>query len=172
MLRSALYQRALISTGLPIRGMTTRSPTSAHPVRHPGDVEPPIAAACGRVVIPIVHQRLDGERDRAGRAQHLPPDVRRVRAGLHPDALFHQRVGGGVAPHGRGAVEAEAVDETVAVGRDDTARPAADEQRPLGAGVVERVVRAGGHEGSAERRAEGRDEQPVVSPHQRAGDGA
>src|SRR5213596_3123185 len=65
----------------------------AEPVRDGCHVHLPAVAACGPVIVAVVHEHLELECETAASPQYAIADVRRVGALLHPDTLLNKRVG-------------------------------------------------------------------------------
>ena len=141
-------------------------------LRYSGHVHAPIAGPRRCVVVAVIDERLDRERQGSLAAQHAPAHVGRVGARLHPDALFDERVGARVGPDGRRAVEAEALDEPIPRGIRVATRPASAAQRPVASGVGQRVVNLGREQRAAQRRRQRGDQKAVIAPGLRAGDRA
>ena len=82
----------------------------AQPMLDRRDFHVPIA--CGRRAVfrGVVHQRLDRQFDRIAGAREPVHYVRRIRAGLHKNALFKQRVSQGKRPDGNGTFQMKALD--------------------------------------------------------------
>ena len=135
---------------------------------HRRHLHPPAVAAGGGVIVAVVHERAQGEGQRPRGTEDSIGDVRRVRAGLHPHPLLEERVGAGVDPHRRGALEAEALEVSVAVRRDRAVGPAVGGKRVAGAAVLDVLFELGDDEGAAQRRLQRGDEQPVVTTGQAA----
>ncbi len=108
-----------------------------------------------------------------GRARAHDPvcDVRAVAAVLHPDAPLEQRVAARVRPDRHRPVEAE-LDQLHEPGRRDrAAAPPVGRERVRDAVVRDlRLERRAQQRAAAGRRAR-REQQPVIAPRERAGDG-
>ena len=103
-------RRARRMAGAPVEGGDARARAG---LASTAICQPPAWRA--RVKVAVVHQRLQGERGGRAAAQQRVAHVGRVGARLHPDALLDLGVGARERPHRRGAVEAEALDQPVAV---------------------------------------------------------
>ena len=100
----------------------------AEPVLDRRHVHLPAVAAGGPVIVAVVHEHLEFEREAAACSQHTIADVRRVGALLHPDTLLDERVGDRVGPHRGRPLEGEAFDRPVPVGLDRVPGPAVGEK--------------------------------------------
>ena len=144
----------------------------AQPVRDGVDRHAPAAGMGARVEVAVVHHRLEGERGGRAAAQQRVAHVGRIGARLHPDALFDLGVGARERPHRRGAVEAEALDQPVAVRSERPVRPAIGVELPRRAPVLDRLVQLGDEERAAHGRLQRGHEQPVIAAGQESRDGA
>ena len=136
------------------------------------DLHLPIAGVGAAVVVAVIDERLERQRERRGGPAQVVADVGGVGVLFHPDPLFQQGVGAGIGPHRRRAVELEAVevDEALRVG--DAAGPSVGREG-IGASVVRRgLVELGDEERASERRFESSHEQAVVATCQQPGHGA
>ena len=135
------------------------------------DVHPPLAASGGRVIVTVVDEDPQLEREEPARAQHAVADVRCVGARLHPDTLLDERVADRVRPHRGRPVQDEALDRAVALRIDRSSDPAIGRERSSGPVVRDGVVHLGDEERAAEGWFERCDEQAMVAARQGARDG-
>jgi hypothetical protein len=144
----------------------------AHTVGNRADLGLPVVEDGGLVVVAIVDEGFGIELERPTAAQQAIVNVGCVGAWLHPDALFEQGVGEGVAPDGRGAFEMKAFQVAQPFLFDRGIGPAVGEEGEVGAVVFAVFVELSQQEGAAERRLEGGDEEAVVAAREQTGDRA
>src|SRR5262252_1144104 len=100
-----------------------------------------------------------------------PSGIGRVLPGLHPNALFDAVPGYGEPPYRNGADELKALDGEVSLRSYRTARPPICEKRIAFIPDDQLGIRFSQHEGAAKGRVYGRDQQAVIPPGQRQGEG-
>ena len=105
---------------------------------------------------------MDRSIEAAG-AHEAVKDVRGVRARLHEDALFQQRIGQGKRPHRRGAFQMKSLDVAIALRSDHAASPAIGSQLELLAAVHCRLVQLRQQQRPPKRRLQCGDQQSVVA---------
>src|SRR6266704_4340733 len=93
------------------------------------DLHMPIAGMRGRVVVAVIHQRLECQFDGRSAAYEFIPDVGRVRPLLHPDTLLDERIAASEAPNGRCPVQAKRFDVSEPLRFNCAPRPAIRRQR-------------------------------------------
>ncbi len=118
----------------------------------PSDVHVQIAGGRRAMFFAIVHQRLDRQLHRGGRANQTVQDVCGVRSGLHEDALFQQRIGQGKRPYGNAALQMKALDVAEAFGSYCPAGPAIGGEVKLLGAIPYGLVKLCQQESAAQRR--------------------
>src|SRR5438132_408576 len=88
-----------------------------------------------------------------------------------PDPLLDPAVADGELPYRARSVEMEALDSAMPFGGDGAAAPSVGEQWDMPLADDQLGVRLGKHQGTAERRVNGCDQQPMVTPGQCQRDG-
>src|SRR5205807_5601732 len=102
----------------------------ADAVRNRLDPHPPSVAPGHPVVVAVVDEDGEGERQRAAGALERVANVGGVGSLLHPDPLLEPRGPDGVGPNGARALEPPALDLAVAVRLDGAAGPAIRREGP------------------------------------------
>ena len=128
------------------------------------------------MMVTIIDQQPDTQRE-GGRAQFgarqkAPGDMGRVGSLFEPDARFDTDQSDGEQPDGDRAIEMKGFEVDMTSRADCAATPAIGEERPARLAIDEVGIGLGPDKPAAERRLDGRDQQPVIAPGQAAGDGA
>ena len=128
------------------------------------------------MMVTIIDQQPDTQRE-GGRAQFgarqkAPGDMGRVGSLFEPDARFDTDQSDGEQPDGDRAIEMKGFEVDMTSRADCAATPAIGKERPARLPIDEVGIGLGPDKPAAERRLDGRDQQPVIAPGQAAGDGA
>ena len=133
------------------------------------DARLPLAARGELARIPVVHEHADREPDRPASRSQPVLDVGGVLAVLHPDPLLELRVPDRPGPGRDGVLEAERLEMDVPRRIDRPARPLVGAEGNGQAVDLETLGELGEQQRVAERRLEGREQQPVISAGECAG---
>src|SRR5215470_1971077 len=128
----------------------------------------PAALGCA-VVVAVIDERGDLERDGRPSADDRILRVSRFRAGLHPHAFLDERVGTTPGPHRRCAVEHKAFEVTMARWIYGAVGPPVCEERSAESVVVDKLVELANEKRAADWGRKRRHQKAVVASCEQSG---
>ena len=128
------------------------------------------------MVVARVDEQSDPERESPAVAcstrNQAKRDVTGIGAGFEPDALLDPRLAAGEGPDRHATVKPERFDREMALRAHAAVAPTIGEERVFALAVDHARIGLGEHQEASQRWIDGRDEQAVVTPGERARNGA
>jgi len=117
----------------------------------------------------IVRQSFDRQFHGSACAREPVKNVGCIRARLHEDALFKERIGQSERPYGRGSLQVKSFDVQVTLGRECAVRPAVREEFVRVLAVSRRFFEPGKQQRAPHRRIERGNQQSMVGARLKPG---